>query len=231
MIRRGLTIPEQRWPETPDFVELARTWQIDASTKLLDFIWQGLALYKTEVTDQIDITQAAEEIERTITQSVELKIRRAMSGFEPFSIQHGSYEYETRREAPAQPPEYDLAYVWHANERIMWPIEAKVLKTERNVAPYANEITENYLTCRYAPFSSEGVMLGYLFSGNPNSVFSNISNRLNCELHIHSSFTSKDQRYSSHIRDVPEGKAYPKNFCCHHLIFNIGLENLTEKSH
>ena len=90
-----------------------------------------------------------------------------MSGDEPFYVQHGPFERETMRPPPAQPPEYDLAFVFRADERIMWPIEAKVLETPGGVADYVRDIREEYLKCRYGPFSASGAMLAYLLDRYP----------------------------------------------------------------
>ena len=65
----------------------------------------------------------------------------------------------------------------------MWPLEAQVLKTDGAVSEYIKEINDNFMTCRYAPFSSEGGMLGYLLSGNPDKAFTNIAKKLPCKPH------------------------------------------------
>jgi hypothetical protein len=59
------------------------------------------------------------DLERSITQLLEPRIRDSMTGFEPFYVQHGSYERETMMAPPAQPPAYDLAFVLRADERII----------------------------------------------------------------------------------------------------------------
>ncbi len=145
-----------------------------------------------------------------------------MTGYEPFSVEHGFYEHESRKAAPAQPPEYDVAFVLRANPRTMWPLEAKVLKTDGSVGEYVKEIKSNLLTCRYAPFSSEGGMLGYLLSGEPSIVFNNISKKGGWELTCHSRFSGRDHKTSEHESEVPEGKPYQIYFRCHHLILQLG---------
>ena len=176
---------------------------------------------QTEVFEQIDPRQADDELERSITQLLEPQIRRTMTGDEPFYVQHGPYENETRRPPPAQPPQYDIAFVLSANPRIMWPLEAKVLRTDKTIALYVTDIVDEFLTCRYAPFSSEAAMLGYLFTGNPGHVFTNIAEKLKCTLYDHSSFPKRQHKTSKHMRTVPADKAYPQEFRCHHLIMMI----------
>ncbi|EDX75381.1 hypothetical protein MC7420_1299 [Coleofasciculus chthonoplastes PCC 7420] len=77
------------------------------------------------------------------------------------------------------------------------------------------------MTCRYAPFSSAGGMLGYLFSGQSSQAFKNIEDKVPCTLSHHSDFLNRDHKTSEHQRQVPVGKNYPSYFCCHHLIFHI----------
>src|SRR5437879_3151545 len=108
-----------------DFVALAKRWYPSLTVKLFTFVWQGYDLLAEELPAGID----ERDLERSITQSLELRIRRIMSGDEPFVIQHGPYERETMQTPPAQPPQYDLAFILRADERIMWPLEATVLET------------------------------------------------------------------------------------------------------
>jgi hypothetical protein len=103
----------------------------------------------------------------------------------------------------------------------MWPLEAKVLRTDGAVGQYTREITENFLTCRYAPFSGDGAMLGYLLEGEPTRAFENIAIKTPCALEDHPDFYSHYHKISVHERSVPEGKDYPVNFSCHHLIMPL----------
>jgi hypothetical protein len=217
----GNTLFNSRWPTTTDFSAIANVWQKDATNNLLTFIWNAYDLLKNDVLDQTDDCKNEEELERCITQLLEARIQRVMTGDEPFYVQHGPYEYETRKDAPAQPPQYDIAFALNNNPRIMWPCEAKVLHTDGTVAEYVNDINDEFLTCRYAPFSSGGAMLGYLFSGSPNKVFANIEKKVPCKLFVPSHKSERAQRYSNHKRNVITGKPYPINFRCHHLILQI----------
>ena len=58
------------------------------------------------------------DLERSITQLLEPRIHAAMTGDEPFYVQHDSFEHETMARSPAQPPAYDLAFVWRTEERL-----------------------------------------------------------------------------------------------------------------
>lgn len=220
-MHRRLTIGEARWPETPEFSSVAARWNRDASTIMLRFVWRGYDLLCSEVFSEVDVALADEQLERSVTQYLVPRIRRDMSGYEPFYVDREVDEMETRHSPKAKPPCYDIAFVLTNNERIMWPLEAKVLRTDGDVGRYVNEITGNFLNCRYAPFSGEGAMLGYLLTGYPAKAFENIAIKTPCTLNDHQDFTSHNHKYSGHVRSVPVGKSYPVNFRCHHLIMPL----------
>ncbi|MGA2864087.1 MAG: hypothetical protein ABSF95_06320 [Verrucomicrobiota bacterium] len=197
-------------------MKLAGGWCCDQSVILLSFVWGAYDRMKLDNPAVDD-----RDLERSLTQLFEVRIRREMSGDEPFYIQHGPYERETMKRPPAQPPQYDLAFVLNADERIMWPLEAKVLETAKAVSEYVLEVREQFLACRYAPFCSEGAMLGYLLTGSPGEAFTNIAAKVPCTLEEHPKFPSRAHRTSRHRRTVPAGKRYPADFCCHHLILEF----------
>jgi hypothetical protein len=188
---------------------------------MLGFVWKGYDLFLAEVLLHIDISLADEQLEHSITQYLTPKVRDCMTGYEPFHIEQGVYEFETRISPSAQPPLYDLAFATKSNPRIMWPLEAKVLRTDGDVGRYVNEIIDNFLTCRYAPFSGEGAMLGYLLAGDPATALDNIAIETPCTLKDHQDFISHNHKISDHIRSAPADRAYPVNFRCHHLIMPL----------
>ena len=197
----------------PDFIALVCSWMQNPARKFLGYIWLA---YENMIATQPHVD--TRDLERSITQLLEPRVRDVMTGDEPFYIQHGPYERETMQAPPAQPPEYDLAFVFRADERIMWPLEAKVLENSRRVTNYIRGIQSEFLTCRYAPFSNSGAMLGYLLTGKPEDVFTNIAEKLDCKLQEVSEHLEKHNRLSRHNRNVPNGKPYPASFDCYHLI-------------
>ncbi len=219
---RGKTIGELRWPTTPEFSELAGRWKKNFSTILLDFVWRGYDLLYSQDLSLIHVHQAEEELERSITQYlVAPRIREVMSGDEPFYLEHGFYECETRAPAPAQSPQYDLAFVLRDNPGTAWPLEAKLLETDGRVSLYIKAVKKQFLTCRYSPFSSEAAMLGYLLSGSPAQALTNIGSKGQWTLKDHPHFPNRDHKTSDHDRSVPPGKPYPARFRCHHLILRL----------
>lgn len=215
------TIAEARFPSAPEFEDVLAAWTMDAAAVLLYFTWKGYDLLQAEVLNQIDVNSADENLERSLTQLLEPRIRRSMSGDEPFDIQHGSYEHETRQLPPAQPPQYDLAFVLRANPRIMWPLEAKVIRAGSDIARYVREIKANFVTARYAPFSRQGAMLGYVLTSDVESVFANIAEKVPCTLEFVPEFSNRPHRRSRHTRSVQPGKTYPREFDCHHLLMVV----------
>lgn len=196
-----------------DFVLLAGNWCRNRSAILLGYVWQAYDTLKAN-PPAID----TEDLERSLTQVLVPRIRAAMTGYESFGVEHGPYERETKKPPPAQPPQYDIAFVLYDDERVMWPLEAKLLTSDRAVTAYASEIRAQFLTCRYSPFSSEGAMLGYLLAGDSDQTFRNIAARVPCLMIRPSTFKEQAYRVSCHKRKVPAGKPCPPRFLCHHLL-------------
>jgi len=212
---RRLSPLEANFPVPGDFVVLATRWRSDAIDILLDFIWKGLDRLRARgYTFALD----QENPEREISQFLAPEIRDGMSGEEPYYLEHGPFESETRKTAKAQPPQYDLGFVLWENRRAIWPIEAKVLKTENAISEYVKSIQTSFLTANYAPFSSEAAMLGYLLQGSPAVTLAQIAKALACSLESHPRFLERDHRLSRHKRTIPPGKPYQSEFTCHHII-------------
>lgn len=221
MNSRRFTLSERRWPSTVEFTAVARQWNQDAIDILFGFVWRGYDLLLAEVLSGIDWTLVGDDIERDVTEQLEPRIRAGMTGYEPFGVQHGRYERESRTPAPAQPPQYDIAFFLRAQPRVSLPLEAKVLHTDQELAAYVRDLREEFLKCRYAPFSAEGAMVAYLLKGAAESVFKKIAEVLPCQLHGHTAFPGRPHRFSEHVRTVGLGKTYPQRFRCHHLVLHL----------
>ena len=219
MARRTYT--ERRWPDTPEFNSVLRALKAGGSTTLLEFVWKGYDRFCIEALRDMDCSFEDEDLERDITEHLVLMISDVMTGYEPFWVQHGPFERESRVGGSAQPPQYDIAFELRCNPRIMWPLEAKVLRTDGGVAEYIKGLKSNFLTCRYSPFSSEAGMLGYLLSGIPERALDSIVRKGGWELAHHQHFLDRHHRTSDHRRTVPLGKPYPVEFRCHHMIFRL----------
>ena len=220
--RVRLTPLDLAWPGNEvRFGDLAREWGSDAFGTMLGLVWKGYNELFDNVLRQMDINQADDELERSITQILEPRIQKFLSGNEPWYIQHGPYEYATRKPSPAQPPQYDIAFVLRTNPKIMWPLEAKVLRTDGAVASYVQDIQQEFVTGRYAPYVKCGAMLGYLLRGSPDVVFRHLSSRLGCCLRPLPEFDRKWHQVSVHYRALANPEFLSGPFLCHHLIMKI----------
>lgn len=205
----------------PAFVALARAWMQAPPDTLLALVWtayDGMRASPPFINTR--------DLERSITQRLEARINDAMSGDEPFRVQHGAYEHETMATPPAQPPQYDIAFVLRSDERLMWPLEAKVLETTGRISEYLEDVKQQFLTCRYAPFSGSAAMLGYLLSGDTSVALDSIGKKLGCTMHpVGGPSSTRAHRISYHVRTAPPGKPYPEDFTCHHLMLEfVGLK-------
>lgn len=203
-------------PVDPAFVAKAAAWMKHPADTLLPLVWTAYGRMNHD-RPMVD----GRDLERSISQLLEPRLRDAMSGFEPFYVQHGTFERETMAKPPAQPPEYDLAFVWRADERVIWPLEAKVLETPGRLADYDRDLRKEFLTCRYAPFTASGAMIGYLLSGRAEDALDQIATRIGISLDRLSPEDARPQRVSRHVRPVPQGKTYPAAFTCFHLILEF----------
>lgn len=204
-------------PADATFIKLANRWIGEAEPKFIDHIWAGFERLKGMM-----VSFDPKDLERSITQLLEAAIDDVVPGEAPYYVQHGPYERETMLSPPAQPPAYDLAFVLRGDPRIMWPAEAKILTSTNALAEYIADVREQYLTCRYAPFSASGAMLGYLLDGAADEALANIAARLAV------AFTEttpldpdRPHRSSVHDRKAQSGKNYPTPFRCHHIILGF----------
>lgn len=220
MTRRA-TISELRWPTSPEFVQAASQHGASIVSDIVAALWAGYDSFFADVIAPLGSYPVGDEMERNLTSLLHPHVRDAMTGFEPYYVAHAQRENETRAPAPAQAPEYDLAFVLNANPRVCWPVEAKFLQTDGTVTAYVDEIDEQYLSCRYAPFSSSGAMLAYLFTGDPSKLLANIANSLGLPMAVPSYINGRHHRTTDHQRRVPQGKSYPSSFQCHHLVMPV----------
>ncbi len=223
----GATLYNLRWPETPEFTQAASKLAHNAENCMLEAVWRGYSSFKDELLSYIDISSADDELERSITQILEPHVRDCLTGYETFYLQHETYETETRLNSPAQSPAYDLAFILKSNKRIMWPLEAKIMRSPTNVAPYVKDINNEFLTGRYAPFSRSAAMLGYLLSGKAEDVPQHIEKRLGCTLQPHRVFHPQHNHHiSSHQRNLPDKSWASGAFTCHHMIMPMNTRSL-----
>ena len=96
-----------------------------------------------------------------------------------------------------------------------------VLRHERDLAAYLKEIRDNLLTSRYATFSREAAMLGYLLGGDSETTLGYIAARMAEPLLPHPHFLDRPHRVSEHVRDTSADPDVPTAFWCHHLVMHV----------
>jgi hypothetical protein len=216
---RGFTIPELLFREPPDeLVALAKAWSVDAATLILDVVWRAYDTMAADPRLRDAILAATDNLERNITEQLEAAIQELLTGNEPFSVQHEATEGESRPPR-GRPPQYDIAFKMKGNVRVMWPLEAKVMPPDQPMSGYIETVKDRFLTCVYAPFTGEGAMVGYVLRADIEDLFRQISETLGSKFEVFASIRA--HRISAHERNVPEGRAYPKAFRCHHLLMDF----------
>ena|SRR5437773_1757536 len=220
-MRRRQTISEQVWRKDASF-NAVKAWPADAGVVILRRVWAAYDDLGSDILSKVNWSASEDEVERSLTAYHSLKIQERQTGDEPFIMHPEMPEFETRQPAPARSKAYDFGFVMRGGDYSMiWPIEAKVLKTDRKLSGYLRDLDEKYLTCKAAPFSHEGALIGYLLSGNPTVVFDGIASHIGELLFSHPAFSLRNHRTSTHKREVPKNKPYPKAFLCHHLVMEL----------
>lgn len=226
-MNRRRTLYERISPGCPDLTQLGENWSTGAVSILLKGFWAGCDdLVRHWIGPAGGTSRADLTLERNLNSQLDPWVQKHISKESPFYFQHKPDETETLHSDTAQPPEPDFGFRLWADPKQLWAIEAKVLTTDGNLAEYLKEVKNNFLKCRYSPWVDGGAMLAYLLEGEPAKVFANIKKKLPCKLADHPDFPNRDHRTSDHQRAVLKGKAYPKDFRCHHLVLCVGKAHL-----
>ena len=199
-------------------------WPCEAVPELLSILREGCRGFVSTKLGQINVKEADLQLERSVTALIYYEIYdllHANGGFESYRVTHEMWEFETLDPSSSRPPQYDIAFVWKGSEHLKWPCEAKVLRTDKNVAPYLSDITGPFLGCIYAPFSSSAAMLGILTNGIPTNALSLIAERLKSPIEPDETETCPSLMQTTHKRRVPKGKSYCSSLTLHHLMLKI----------
>lgn len=211
------TYLERRWPDTPMFQNIALQWCAGQSRRLLDLIWRGYDLLFANDLHKVDFDADDEAREESLNFLLTLRIDQC-KGNAPFGVAHQPPEQTKRKRGRGRSPQPDIGFVLYEYPRTVWPMEGKVLMHDDDVTAYIAEIDTNFVKARYATFSSEGAMLGYLVSGDAETVLSHINDDLGIALRNHPHFRERPHKLSGHTRiNLPHPNS-PADFVCHHLI-------------
>ena len=216
-----LTYLERRWPDSPPFQQVASSWCQDQSRLLLDLVWRGYDRLLSQDLNKVPFSGNEEVIEESLNHLLALRIDQCKSGDEPFSVEHEPPEQTKRKRGKGRSPQPDIGFALYNYPRTIWPLEGKVLAHETDTAPYLDEINSNFLTGRYATFSSEGAMLGYFFCGDYGRFFGAIAKKLKPATRQHPHFPDRPHRTTNHRRADTPHRNSPGEFTCHHLLLLI----------
>jgi len=219
---RHAAFREQAWPEDPAFEELALKWAEAVSEQILDWVWRAFDSLRAGPIVRVDLTERVGQLERDLTNlhSIEIQVlwARETGGFSALSPGHEIPEYESLHSDKAKPPAYDLGFVYLANPRVIWPIEAKVLRKPSALRYYLADVQDKFAVGIGAPFVGQAAMIGYLLAGTAREVFAGLEPKLSQPLKQFSAFDARDHRTSYHPRGrSPFGRDLP-DLLLHHLI-------------
>jgi len=196
-----------------DFVAFAAAWREDGITQLLGYVWAG---YDSLRAENPVLPDPSDEVNINFLLVVHIDRKKPKNC--PFDVQHTPPELSTRLGPSGPPPSPDIGFFPRTDLRLMFPLEAKVLKTDGHLSEYLKALRTRFLQCRYAPYSSEGAMIGYLLTGAPEVVFKKLRGRLRTPVEQHPDFPARSHRISNHRRSHRRCRHCPPEFRCHHLV-------------
>lgn len=218
------TYLERRWPTTPTFQQVAERWCAGQSRRLLALVWQGYDRLLERDLTFVPFHADDEAKEESLNHLLAIRIDQSKSGDEPFYVQHQPPEQTKRKRGKGRSPQPDIGFTLYEYPRTIWPLEGKILDDAEDVRPYLAEVEGNLLTGRYATFSNEGAMIGYLLSGAPVQAMACVGDQLHQPLARHPSFPGRPHGISEHRRAEPPHPNCPSRFTCHHLVLQIPAE-------
>jgi len=164
------------------------------------------------------MSQPLEPLERDLTSKHFVEIQRLFAaetdGYSAIIPHHEFPENESRPGGSGKPPASDISFVWYENQRVSWPIEAKVVPTPDTLAEYLGD-TRKFVGGIAAPLVGEGAQIAYLLNGETNDFFYNLSTRLPSALAAFPEFSDRAHRVSSHARTShPDLELHHMAMCC-----------------
>lgn len=200
---RRPTLSELVWPNDEESRRQAARWAASATVRVLDWTWRGFDALRRNVLQSLDMSQHLDQLERDLTSKHFVEIQRIFAeeteGLSSIIPHHEFPESESRPGGSGRPPASDISFVWYDNQRVSWPLEAKVLPTPGTLAEYLGD-TEKFTDGIAAPLVGEGAQLAYLLSGTTDDFFRNLRPRLASPLRTLRGFSGRAHRVSFHAR-------------------------------
>jgi hypothetical protein len=201
----------------------AQRWAGEVAIHVLDWTWRAFDQLAAEHLSQVDLQRPLEQLERDLTSKHFIQINRIWAketeGFSSLTPHHEFPENETRPPAPGKPPAYDLAFVWCENQRVAWPLEAKVVQAPGALANYMGDV-QKFLSATAAPLVGEGGQIAYLLRGTATEFFGELASRLNQRVEEVAPFQNRPHRASHHRR------VFAPDLRLHHLVMHLREHNV-----
>lgn len=227
MTQRLTTIFDELFPDSsPEFASISDAWPKQVIVEMFTLVWDAFdRLTRLPNFKQLDFSKSYAQLERSLTQLHAMQVTdlyaERRSGFESYVPQHEPWEFENLTDPRARPPASDIGFVFRANPRLCWSVEAKVLRKPTETGRYLGDL-EKYLHATISPFATDGALGAYLLSGKPDDLLSAIESALQLPLQTYDAFVNRPHRFTEHDRirsKLPEGAE--THFVCHHLVFSL----------
>ena len=197
------TLSEMAWPMDDESRRQAEDWADGVSSQVLDWTWRAFDALRANVLSRVNMSQPLEQLERDLTSKHFIEIQRLFGaetdGFSSIVPHHEFPENESRPGGSGKPPASDISFIWYDNQRVSWPIEAKIVPTPGTLAAYLAD-TQKFIDGIVAPFSGVGAQIAYLLTGKTDDFFHNLSLRLPVPLQAVTEFSTRAHRVSFHAR-------------------------------
>ena len=214
------TLSEQAWPMDDESRRQAQDWASGVTAQVLDWTWRAFEALHANVLSHVDMTQPLDQLERDLTSKHFIEIQRIFvaetDGFPSIIPHHEFPENQSRPGGCGKPPASDICFIWYANQRVTWPIEAKVVPTPGALAKYLRDVNK-FTDGIAAPFVGEGAQIAYLRTGTPRDFFDNLRRSAGMSSLQHSQdFPNRPHKVSAHPRNpAPDLRL-------HHLAMSCG---------
>lgn len=212
------TLSELRWPMDDESHRQAEDWAAGVSIQVLDWTWRAFDALRGNVLMKLVITLPLEQLERDLTSKHFIEIQRIFAaetdGFSAIIPHHEYPENQSRPGGSGKPPASDISFIWYENQRVSWPLEAKVLQTPGTLAEYLAD-GKKFTDGIAAPLVGEGAQIAYLLTGKTDDFFINLGKSLSSPLEPLLEFSDRAHRVSTHPRDsIPDLRL-------HHMAMNF----------
>lgn len=198
------TLNSLAFPNDVDDPQLPIEWALGASVQITRWVWQSYERLVNGALRDFDFDQRIEQVERGLTQLHFIDLQavycQETQGYSSLIPVHEYDEFESLSSPAAKPPSYDFAFVHFVHRRWAWPIEAKVLRSPRDLAGYMSDVSGKFETGIAAPLVGEGGMIGYLLGGPTLDALRELETRLGQTLGDYPELARPSHKISLHER-------------------------------